>query len=50
MKARDFFMKSRYRFVMLFAICNLLFWGCNDDDSVESKVPDLPTQQIIVLF
>ena len=50
MKARDFFMKSRYGFVMLFAICNLLFWGCNDDDPVESKVPDLPTQQIIVLF
>ena len=60
MKARDFFMKSRYGFVMLFAICNLLFWGCNDDDDpveskepelpTDSKVPDLPTQQIIVLF
>ena len=50
MKARDFFMKSRYGFVMLFGICNLLFWGCNDDDPVESEVPDLPTQQIIVLY
>ena len=43
-------MKSRYGFVMLFAICNLLFWGCNDDDHVESRLPDLPTQQIVVLF
>ncbi len=50
MKAKDFFMKSRYGFLKLFAICNLLFWGCNDDDPVESKVPDLPTQQIVVLF
>ena len=50
MKVKDFFKKSSYGFIMLFAICNLLFWGCNDDDPVESKVPDLPTQQIVVLF
>jgi 2',3'-cyclic-nucleotide 2'-phosphodiesterase (5'-nucleotidase family) len=50
MKAKDFFMKSRYGFVMLFAIYNLLFWGCNDDDHVESRLPDLPTQQIVVLY
>ncbi|MBQ2124015.1 MAG: hypothetical protein II200_08545 [Bacteroidaceae bacterium] len=45
MKVKDFFMKSRYGFVMLFAACNLMFWGCNDDDPVENKVPDLPTQE-----
>lgn len=53
MKAKDFFMKSRYGFVMLFAACNLMFWGCNDDDNnvVNHKVTvDLPTQPIVVLF
>lgn len=42
-------MKREYRFIMLFAICNLMLWGCNDDD-VESRLPDLPNQPIVVLF
>ena len=49
MNIKDFFMKREYRFIMLFAICNLMLWGCNDDD-VESRLPDLPHQPIVVLF
>ena len=50
MKVKDFFMKSRYGFVMLFAACNLMFWGCNDDDHVERRLPDVPTQPIVILY
>ena len=34
MKARDFFMKSSYRFVMLFAICNYYFYITNSSASM----------------